>query len=160
MPTCRHCNSYFPNWMNIEGKRKSLQRRKFCIDCSPYGGRNTRKDISTPKIVRGRKRRFTCNKCGKERNETSGNLTCGTCRSLARRHEAKDRARKLLGAACSSCGYSKCQDALEFHHKIKETKSFNLSACWQFPWSKLHTEILKCVLLCANCHREHHSKSG
>jgi len=61
----------------------------------------------------------------------------------------------LFDNKCCLCGYSKCQSALEFHH-IKD-KKFNISS--NNLLKKLDTiieEIQKCVLLCANCHREAH----
>ena len=34
------------------------------------------------------------------------------------RRSMKKQAIKILGGKCSVCGYDKCIDALEFHHKI------------------------------------------
>lgn len=52
------------------------------------------------------------------------------------------------GGHCVICGYDRCIAALEFHHVIpgeKDTQVYrNVS------------EADKCVLLCSNCHKEHH----
>lgn len=45
MPTCRSCNIDFLNQALIRGKVRNLQRRKFCLDCSPFGAHNTRKAL-------------------------------------------------------------------------------------------------------------------
>ena len=41
---CKKCGEEFPNhFYDEEGKRHNLQKRKYCLKCSPFGGRNTRK---------------------------------------------------------------------------------------------------------------------
>jgi hypothetical protein len=56
---------------------------------------------------------------------------------------------------CSSCGYSKCTDALHFHHIINENKR-HISKMNQYGLQTLKQELRKCVVLCANCHAEEH----
>lgn len=63
------------------------------------------------------------------------------------------------GNCCSNCGYSKCLAALEFHHpdpSVKESKIIGSTA----SLAKQRAEAQKCVLLCANCHREAHHYDG
>jgi hypothetical protein len=49
---------------------------------------------------------------------------------------------------------------LEFHHEDSSTKEFNLGDLVRKTPSKerLMTEVDKCIVLCANCHRIHHYK--
>ena len=56
------------------------------------------------------------------------------------------------------CGYNKCPDALQFHH-VGDDKYENVSimAGRGNSYSKLRTEIEKCVVVCANCHAEIHA---
>ena len=63
-----------------------------------------------------------------------------------------------LGGCCSKCGYDKNLAAFDFHHKDPKTKSFGIDArkFANTSISKLKEELDKCVLLCANCHREEH----
>ena len=75
-----------------------------------------------------------------------------------RRKALRIMAVKYKGGKCSVCGYEKCIDALDFHH-IKG-KDFGLSADGMArSWTKTKQELEKCILVCANCHREIHSKS-
>ena len=62
------------------------------------------------------------------------------------------------GGSCNLCGYSKCPDALEFHHLNSNMKDFGLSkAGLTRSWEKTKKELDKCILVCADCHRELHS---
>lgn len=39
---CKNCNKEFPNRKEIDGKMRSLTKRKYCLECSPFGQNNTR----------------------------------------------------------------------------------------------------------------------
>jgi predicted transcriptional regulator len=67
------------------------------------------------------------------------------------------------GGKCEKCGYNSCLNALEFHHRDPTEKEISITNL--FKWGKLDfesakKEIDKCSLLCANCHREIHSKTS
>lgn len=61
---------------------------------------------------------------------------------------------ELKADGCILCGYKKCMAALEFHHTGDDK---------EFTVSKLNTltsvkrEASKCIVVCANCHREIHA---
>lgn len=64
------------------------------------------------------------------------------------------------GGKCKSCGYNKNISALEFHHINPDKKEFQIDMR-HFSNMKLETlqlELIKCKLLCANCHREEHNQ--
>ena len=64
---------------------------------------------------------------------------------------------KYKGGECERCGYDKCMPALEFHHRDPNEKEFSIGACGHtMSWDKMKKELDKCLLLCANCHREEH----
>jgi len=76
-----------------------------------------------------------------------------------RRKEIRRKAVEYLGGKCSKCEYNKCIEALEFHHKNPTEKDFNISKkghCRSL--ARVKSEIEKCDLLCANCHREIHAE--
>ena len=72
----------------------------------------------------------------------------------------RKRTKELLveykGGNCEVCGYNKCIEALEFHHIDESTKSFALSGSTK-ALDKQKAEADKCLMLCANCHRELHA---
>jgi hypothetical protein len=84
---------------------------------------------------------------------------CGKChaKDIAKRlRNARATAIAYKGGKCERCGYNKCQAALEFHHiDPAEKDPTNLRA---FKKERLFAEVDKCVLLCANCHREEHER--
>ena len=63
---------------------------------------------------------------------------------------------KILGDGCKICGYEKCIAALEFHHKGSKKEGHVTEIIRNFSKQKALKEIKKCILLCANCHRELH----
>lgn len=72
------------------------------------------------------------------------------------RKRTKHRIVLALGKKCYICGYEKCQAALEAHHTDPSTKEFSFGGMRASPvaWARIVEELKKCVLLCANCHRE------
>lgn len=75
-----------------------------------------------------------------------------------RRKTMRHRAIEYKGGKCSLCGYDRCFDALEFHH-VDGRKDFGLSQDGLTrSWDRIEQELKKCILICANCHREEHVK--
>jgi hypothetical protein len=75
-----------------------------------------------------------------------------------RRLKVKEMAIAYKGGRCNCCGYDKCKDSLEFHHIMRDGKSFGISAKgYTRSWKSIKSELDKCVMLCANCHREWHA---
>lgn len=73
------------------------------------------------------------------------------------RSRLKERATYVLGEKCQICEYNKCIAALEFHHVNPEEKEITFSNNTNRSWETTRREIQKCILLCANCHREVHN---
>jgi len=74
-----------------------------------------------------------------------------------RRKKIREEAIKYKGGKCNICGYSKCSKALDFHHIDEVGKGFGISAKgYTRSWNRVKAELNKCVLICANCHREIH----
>jgi predicted HNH restriction endonuclease len=72
-----------------------------------------------------------------------------------RRRDLKLKAINLMGGACMLCGYSKHPGILDFHHIDPSTKLFGISSGgFSRSWASIEAEVQKCILVCANCHRE------
>jgi hypothetical protein len=75
-----------------------------------------------------------------------------------RRKILKEKAIALKGGKCIICGYSKCNAALDFHHIDGKKKDFGISLDGiTRSWQRVQKELEKCILVCANCHREIHA---
>lgn len=89
--------------------------------------------------------------------ESNKRYRCKKCNSesiLRRKKKLKVELIRKFGGVCTRCGYSQNINALEFHHIDKMNKSFNLAQMTSHSRDKVIQEANKCVLLCANCHRE------
>ena len=85
---------------------------------------------------------------------------CVKCRSAAvqkRRNKTKEILIEYKGEKCEICGYNKSLSALEFHHLNANEKDFGISEKgYTRSIDKNKEEVDKCILVCANCHREIH----
>ena len=74
-----------------------------------------------------------------------------------RRNNVRKMAIEYKGGKCEICGYDRCLDALEFHHLNPKEKDFGISKKgYTISFEKVKKELDKCMLVCANCHREIH----
>jgi len=60
----------------------------------------------------------------------------------------------LTSKECEMCG-EKDPVVLEFDHIDQDDKFRTIANMMHFSWEAIFREILKCRVLCANCHRRH-----
>lgn len=91
---------------------------------------------------------------------------CKSCNHklvLDRQRKFKFKIVQLKGGKCTKCGYDKCLSAMEFHHINPNEKDFNFAQYRHTSFEKnkkiIMQELDKCILVCANCHREIHESS-
>lgn len=154
MPICKKCQNRFPNLAWINGKKRNLQSRKYCLDCSPFGEHNTR-DLDSP--TKGDVRvcqRCNCKYIYLRRGETL--IHCNSCCQKKRLKEFKKWAIEYKGGSCIKCGYNKCSRSLVFHHINPKEKEYVITNMYNRSQETKIKELNKCELLCANCHGEVH----
>lgn len=81
---------------------------------------------------------------------------------LDRERKARRRAivaEYKLEQGCQECGYRKCAEALDFHHRDPTKKEIKIAQLNK-SIKVILEELLKCDVLCANCHRELHAKDN
>ena len=72
-----------------------------------------------------------------------------------RRRKVKTLAIEYKGGKCQICGYAKYPGALDLHHLDHKEKDFGIGEKgYTRSWARIKAELDKCVLVCANCHRE------
>ena len=113
-----------------------------------------------------------CSKCKQElpidqfsfRNKAKGTrrAECKAChnaymkqRYQEKREEIREVKKEL---SCVKCGYNKCIEALDFHHINPDEKENTVARMLanSYGIDRTYKEMSKCVVLCANCHREFH----
>ena len=114
--------------------------------------------MSEPKI---------CSRCGEifyPKKQAKTRRYCYNCVSeesagpTDTRRKIKQWGLEYKGSQCSICGYDKCPEALDFHHIDESKKSFSLSDHGiKLDWPLIKEELDKCIVVCANCHREIHA---
>lgn len=75
------------------------------------------------------------------------------------RRRRKENLLRVCGDKCAICGYNKLKAALEFHHIDPSQKEYAIASngtCHDLE--KDLNEVKKCLLVCANCHREIHAE--
>jgi len=151
MPNCKKCNSHFPNRIEVNGEKRIVGGRKNCFNCSPLG---------PPRIKRKNQGDFnrTCELCSREyiysHEKGHTEKLCNSCSVNSRRFLRKKKMVEYKGGKCYKCGYDKSTRALEFHHRDKKEKLFNVSGSHCIKWEKIKVELDKCDLVCSNCHKE------
>jgi hypothetical protein len=156
MRKCLNCEKQVPRLAWIDGKKRNLNNRKYCFECSPFGQHNTRKihdpaSASTPI--------YECRICSKTYQGGHGQSkgVCSSCRVSASRRNKKTALIEYKGGKCVVCNYNSCQQALQFHHKDPNEKEFAVANSGTLDIKKLKAEVDKCLLVCANCHVEIHA---
>lgn len=96
------------------------------------------------------------------RGKEGGSVYCKQCTSnqaLERQRALKEQLVNYKGGSCIRCGYDRYQGALEFHHIDPNEKDFTIAHLKLTTFNdKIKKELDKCILVCANCHREIHGE--
>jgi hypothetical protein len=155
MRNCLKCGNQVPNLLVVDGKKRNLKNRKYCIECSPFGKHNTRK-IHDDNLINSPINQ--CRICEKEYSGGHGKYKsiCTSCRVSESRRKKKADLIEYKGNKCCVCGYDKCIQALQFHHLDPNKKEFTIANSGTMKFEVLKHEADKCILVCSNCHVEIH----
>ena len=97
-----------------------------------------------------------CTNCHRARHIATSSREEAT--TVGYRRRLKRRAVEYLGGLCAGCARSWPHQVFEFHHLDSTTKDFGISEDGiARSWEKTERELQKCVMLCANRHREVHA---
>jgi transposase len=122
-----------------EQEKVEYGQTRFCSRCQ--------KDVKTEDFHQRRGKAYSSPYC----------KYCTTDQTLERMRKLKSQMIEYKGGCCVRCGYDKYQGALEFHHLDPKEKDFNPSHLRKYKFDeRMKSELDKCILVCANCHREVH----
>ncbi len=98
-----------------------------------------------------------CANCHRLRHLAEDELTKASIVVRFRR-TTKIRAVSQMGGACYECGRRGEPAIFDFHHLDASRKHFGVGQDGiPRSWPRILAELAKCVMLCANCHREVHA---
>ena len=131
--------SKFKSFVNKE--KKEYGEFRFCPRC--------KKEVATENFYSRRGRENSSVYC----------KVCTTKQTIERQRNIKFKMTEYKGGKCELCVYNKSLAALEFHHKDPSKKDFTIAHAKQTSFNeKIKKELDKCLLVCANCHRETHEE--
>ena len=106
--------------------------------------------------LNGNRKKFCSNNCKSKFHYKNSN---GYYIQTKRGYNRKLKLIEIKGGGCVKCGYNKNISALEFHHIDETIKAFAIDrrTLSNNSMETILKEAEKCILLCANCHREHHN---
>jgi len=84
---------------------------------------------------------------------------CKVCEAREKREKYKGYIKEFYGEIkCQNCGFEGHTIQFDCHHRVPSTKSFKIADAVKSNCSKdkMFSELAKCDLLCANCHRAEH----
>lgn len=162
---CKNCNQYFKAWAKINGRQVSLSSRRYCLDCVPFG--------STGKtLMNSQRTEKHCKRCNttkpveqfyarkRSQNDTSPYcISCMLDQSNERQRALKIQAVEYLGGQCVVCRVKDHPSVYDFHHLNPAEKEFTIATRKTVKLDKIKSELDKCVLICACCHRKLHANA-
>jgi len=128
MKSCKKCGSPIPYKVLINGLPRYMDRRKLCLSCFPPPEKKLTYET--------KQTRYDCQKRFKQKR--------------------KIQMVQAFGGKCQLCGYNRYYGSLDFHHKNPSNKDISISQS-SLSFEDLKKELIKCILVCSNCHREIHA---
>ena len=159
MPICENCNKTFPNRIIIDGIRRNLSSRKYCLECTPFGSHNTlclTADGKRQVIPHG----CTCGETDPDKFYGKLKGLCKKCfndRQTIKSKEKRNYILDKLGGECVVCGFKKYRSSLAIHHTDPSKKDETFASIYGWSYKRIDKEIETCILLCANCHTAFHA---
>ena len=155
MKICKNCGKQFPNTIQIDGHIQYLTSRKFCLECSPLGNRNTRSYI-----IQLAENQAYCARCREIKDKVefylrkgSGNpfSYCMKCSEEVKRLKFEEKLERIIqerGGICNDCGLSYPIPVYEFY---SEKNIYSLSKAKNMSLHRLREEIKDYIMICKNC---------
>lgn len=89
------------------------------------------------------------------RRHYQNNKDAYKARNAKKRAEIKEFLRQAKDKPCADCGQTFPPYVMDFDHREPSEKTYQMACIYrEHSWRKIHEELAKCDVVCANCHRE------
>lgn len=144
------CNANSRNYRcKILGCINNAYAKKLCN--AHYLRLRDGRDLNTP--ILNRQRGGHCIECKEKTSINGGWGRCAYHYKVRRYRLIKQILVRMFGGICADCKQKFPDYVFDFHHRNEKKKKFDLSI-GGMSLQKIAEEVCKCLLLCANCHRE------
>jgi hypothetical protein len=153
MRKCVKCGNNVPATTVIDGRRRNLCNRQYCLTCSPFRKHNT-------SILESPRYSCTCGETDPKKFYGNKNRICAKCHNIYTQDRGKGTKLFVvtqLGSKCNLCGFNKYISALEVHHLDPCKKDAKFRGMRGWSKARVLSEIKDCILLCSNCHHAIHN---
>ncbi len=141
----------------IESKKKNENYAEYYFQNADLQQQCSKCNATKPlkEFVRNEQHKTTCKNCHKKK--VYGWRSENPVRTQRISHRNYISSAEFIrsfksGKKCTDCGIIYPYFVLDFHHL--QDKEWNVSKLYQKSRSRIKEEMNKCVLICANCHRE------
>ena len=133
--------AYSKTWLNLSPEERQIKRKEY----------NDRYKQKHPERVKEQDERYKIKHIDQIRKRASN-------WQKIKGRQNKLRAIEYLGGHCTDCLNEFPPYVYDFHHLNPEIKEHSITRIMGRKWENIVTELDKCVLLCANCHRIRENK--
>lgn len=135
--------TYSKQWLSLSPEDKKIKRKEY----------NDRYEQKHPEKAKENRKRY------EEKHINQIRKRASTWQKEKGRQN-KLKAIAYLGGHCTDCGNEFPPYVYDFHHLDPTIKDSTIAQIMGRKWENIVSELDKCVLLCANCHRIRENKEG
>lgn len=135
--------TYSKQWLSLSPEDKKIKRKEY----------NDRYEQKHPEKAKENRKRY------EEKHINQIRKRASTWQKEKGRQN-KLKAIAYLGGYCTDCGNEFPPYVYDFHHLDPTIKDSTIAQIMGRKWENIVSELDKCVLLCANCHRIRENKEG
>jgi NAD-dependent dihydropyrimidine dehydrogenase PreA subunit len=133
--------TYSKQWLSLSPEEKKIKRKEY----------NNRYEQKHPERAKEHRKRYEEKHIDQIRKRASA-----WQKEKGRKNKLK--AIEYLGGHCADCKNEFPPYVYDFHHLDPTIKDSNIARIMGRKWENIVSELDKCILLCANCHRIRENK--
>ncbi len=95
MITCQKCGDNFKIWETVNGKKRNLKNRQYCLNCSPFGSHNTKKLNGEPTKFQKKDPKCKCGETDPSKFYGNKKQVCAKCHHKWVHQAGKEKRKRL-----------------------------------------------------------------